>query len=172
MTESSTSLGCRRWAPLARSIVVTVALSAAIASPDFARGSTGVESRDAGATADAFADAIGRGDRAAARELLLPGVLIFESGDAEQSADEYTEHHLPADIIFMAGMKREVQSRQVGGDQTTSWVATETRLRGHYKGKALDLNSTETLVLTRTSAGWRIAHAHWSSSPHRSVPRI
>jgi hypothetical protein len=31
-------------------------------------------------------------------------------------------------------------------------------MRGHYKGKAVDLDSTETLVLTRTSAGWRIAH--------------
>lgn len=172
MTESSTSLSRHRWARLPRSIVVAVALSAAITSADPARGSTNIESRDAGATADAFADAIGRGDRAAVRELLLPGVLIFESGEAEQSAEEYAEHHLPADIRFMAGMKRERFSRVVGGDQTTSWVATRLRLSGHYKGKFVDLNSTETLVLTWTTAGWRIAHAHWSSSPHRGGPRV
>ena len=119
------------------------------------------------AAADAFVNAIGRGDRATVRNLLLPDVLIFESGGAEQSADEYATHHLPADIRFMAGMKRDVQSRHTGGDQTTRWVATRARIRGTYKEKAVDLDSTETFILRLTDAGWRIAHIHWSSSAHR-----
>lgn len=138
-----------------------------VASAEGTGSSPRVEQRTAPATADAFNDAIARGDSAAARALLMPEVLIFESGDAERSADEYSRRHLPSDIEFMAGMKSERLSRSFGGDQTTHWVATKSRMQGHYKGKAVDLDSTETLVLTLTSAGWRIAHIHWSSSPHR-----
>lgn len=126
--------------------------------------------RTAVATVDAFVDAIARGDGAAAHALLMPGVLIFESGEAEMSADEYARHHLPADIKFMAGMNIEQLSRGSGGDQSTSWVATRLRMRGHHRGKAVDLESTETVVLTLTGEGWRIAHIHWSSSPYRAEP--
>ena len=152
----------------ARAVILTGFLWCAIASAGPASVSTGPATRGALATADAFVDAISRGDRAAARALLLTDLVIFESGGAERSADEYSEHHLPADIEFMAGMKREIQSRQVGGDGTTGWVATKARIRGQYQGKSVDLDSTETVILTLTTAGWRIAHMHWSSSAHRA----
>jgi len=146
---------------------LTVATLGGVASAEGTSNSPRVEPRTAPATADTFNDAIARGDSATARALLMPGVLIFESGHAERSADEYSRHHLPSDIEFMAGMKIEQLSRNSGGEQTTGWVATKSRMRGHYKGKAVDLDSTATLVLTLTSAGWRIVHIHWSSSPHR-----
>lgn len=168
MRERCNSLYLHSWGLKARALVTSGALLFAIASAESAPGAPGVGSRDATATADAFVDAIGRGNRAAARELLMPDVTIFESGNAERSADEYSTHHLPADIQFMARMRREVGARQTGGDSTTAWVATTTRIRGQYKGKAVDLDSTETLILTLTTAGWRIAHIHWSSSPHRA----
>lgn len=145
---------------------LTFAASGSVARAEGTGSAPPVE-QTASAAAAAFNDAIARGDSAAARALLMPTVLIFESGDAERSADEYSRHHLPSDIEFMAGMKIEQLTRNSGGDQTTSWVATKSRMRGHYKGKAVDLDSTETLVLTLTSAGWRIAHIHWSSSTHR-----
>jgi hypothetical protein len=146
---------------------LTFAACSTVANADDTSSSPRVEQRTAPATADAFNDAIARGDSEAARALLIPGVLIYESGGAETSADEYARHHLPSDIEFMAGMVIKRLSRNSGGDQRTSWVATKSRMRGLYKGKAVDLDSTETLVLTLTSAGWRIAHIHWSSSPHR-----
>ena len=146
---------------------LTVTACVGLASAEGTNSAQRVEPRNALTTAEAFNDAIVRGHSATARALLMPGVLIYESGDAERSADEYAKHHLTSDIEFMAGMQIEQLSRNSGGDQTTGWVATKSRLRGHYKGKAVDLDSTETLVLTRTSAGWRIAHIHWSSSPHR-----
>lgn len=123
--------------------------------------------RDAADVADRFADALAKGDRAAATALLEPGVLIFESGEAENSSEEYAHHHLPADIAFMAGMTRSVISRRVGGEGDIQWVATKARISGQYKGKAVDLDSTETMVVTQTPTGWRIAHVHWSSSSHR-----
>ncbi len=131
--------------------------------------SVGAEATDmpgALATADSFIAAIGQGNAAAARALLLPEVVIFESGCAEGSAAEYAARHLPADIEFMSGMKREVISRASGGGEDAIWVATRTRTRGRHHGKAVDLDSTETLALVRTGDGWRISHIHWSSMPH------
>ena len=102
------------------------------------------------------------------RALLLPDVLIYESGGAETSAAEYAGHHMPADIAFLAELKREQLSQASGGNDAAAWVATRSRLTGRFKDKDVDLDSTETLVMTRTEAGWRIAHIHWSSTPHRN----
>ena len=153
--------------PLFAAIVVVAALGFRPAQGAPTDASVAVRAQDAAGAADAFAGAIARGDRAAAHALLLPDVLIYESGETETSAAEYAGHHLPADIAFMAGMKREVLSRKTGGGDGATWVATKSRLRGQYKGKAVDLDSTETLILTLTDAGWRVAHIHWSSATHR-----
>lgn len=119
------------------------------------------------AVAETFNRALTTGDEKTARALLLPNVLIYESGGTETSATEYAGHHLPADITFLSQMKRTQLSQSSGGDGSTAWVATRSRLRGRFKDKDVDLDSTETLVMTQTKGGWRIAHIHWSSAPHR-----
>jgi hypothetical protein len=35
---------------------------------------------------------------------------------------------------------------------------------GTYKGKAVDRLTTETMVLRRVGAAWKIVHIHWSSA--------
>lgn len=119
------------------------------------------------ATAESFNRAFAAGDDKTVRTLLLPDVLIYESGGVERSAVEYGGHHLPDDIAFMSQMKRTQLSQSSSGEGSTAWVATRSRLRGRFKDKDVDLDSTETLVMTRTHEGWRIAHIHWSSAPHR-----
>jgi len=119
--------------------------------------------------AEAFNTALARGDKAAVLELLAPNVLIYESGGQESSRDEYAGHHMPADMGFMATLKREQLSQESGGAGASAWVATRSRLSGRVKDKDLDLDSTETLVMSKTDAGWRIVHVHWSSAPHRSA---
>lgn len=119
------------------------------------------------AMAEMFNRALAAGDEKAVRALLLPNVLIYESGGVERSAAEYAARHLPADIAFMSQMKRTQLSQSRGGVGTTAWVATRNRLTGRVNGKDVDLDSTETLVMTQTKDGWRIAHVHWSSAPHR-----
>jgi hypothetical protein len=168
--ELRTGLVLRLGVLLLRAAIAPLAVAAfgGVASAESTSSLSRVERVSAPAIADAFNQAIVRGDAAAARALLMPGVLIFESGDAELSADEYARHHLLADINFMAAMSIEQLSRNSGGDQSTSWVATKSRIRGHYNGKVVDLDSTETLVLSLTNMNWRIVHIHWSSSPHRS----
>ena len=119
--------------------------------------------------AETFNRALAMGDAGTVRTLLLPNVLIYESGGAETSMAEYAGHHMPADMAFMANMRREHLSQESGGDNTNAWVATRSRLSGRFKDKDLDLDSTETLVMSRTEAGWRIVHVHWSSAPHKSA---
>jgi hypothetical protein len=128
-----------------------------------AREATPVSEAQPLAVADAFSRALAAGDTGTVRALLLPDVLIYESGGAETSAAEYASHHMPGDMAFLSELRREQLSQLSGGDASTAWVATRTRLTGRYKGKDVDLNNTETLVMTRTNTGWRIAHIHWSS---------
>lgn len=124
---------------------------------------------DPRAIAESFSRALAAGDEKTARALLLPDVLIYESGGVESSAAEYAGHHLPADMAFLAKLKRTQLSQSSGGNGATAWVATRSRLTGRFKNKDVDLDSTETLVMTRTENGWRIAHIHWSSAPRRSA---
>lgn len=127
-------------------------------------GALAPSARDAAATVDAFHAALQRGDARAAAALLTDDALIFESGGAERSKAEYAAHHLPADAEFSRSVASVVTRRAGRADGGLAWVATEGRTTGAYKGKALDLITTETMVLRRTGGTWKIVHIHWSSA--------
>ncbi|MEE8371902.1 MAG: DUF2231 domain-containing protein, partial [Sphingomonadales bacterium] len=82
------------------------------------------------AAVDAFEAALVAGDEAMVRALLASDVLIYESGGAERSLEEYASHHMPADMAFVAAMKREQTDRRtfMAGD-----MAIVTTL-GHSEG--------------------------------------
>jgi mono/diheme cytochrome c family protein len=116
------------------------------------------------AVVDRFFRALASGDTNSAGALLDPKVLIYESGGAERSRTEYESHHLRADAAFLKTAQHRLLSRTGDAIGDLAWVATESRLT--TKGtKATDLISTETMVLRKTSQGWRIVHIHWSSRP-------
>jgi hypothetical protein len=154
----------RPWSQYITAVILCLALVFVVA-----QGAPLTKDESASQIADRFADALASGDQATVSAMLLPNVLIFESGGAESSADEYAGHHLPADIAFMAAMKRTVLSRHSGGNAGVRWVATKSRLQGRYKDRDIDLDSTESLVLQRGDLGWLITHVHWSSSPHSPI---
>jgi ketosteroid isomerase-like protein len=114
---------------------------------------------------DAFDQAVVSGDEARVRELLAPDVLIYESGGQEASLAEYAASHLKADMEFMAKVQGTVIDRKHGVAGEFAWVATRRRMTGSYADKPIDVYSTETMVLRKEPAGWRIAHIHWSSRP-------
>lgn len=116
-------------------------------------------------TAKALHDALSSADSSKVKALLDPKVLILESGGAERSWAEYAAHHLKADMEFLKTVTYKLQ-RQTGdtvGD--LAWVASEARMTGTSKDKPVDIQSTETLVLKRAAAGWKVVHVHWSSRP-------
>jgi ketosteroid isomerase-like protein len=90
-------------------------------------------------------------------------VLIFESGGAERSREEYASHHMNSDMAFLQQMQRDVTSQDESVKGDTAWVVTETRIHGHYKDKDIDVVSIETAVLELGEDGWKIVHLHWSS---------
>ena len=118
---------------------------------------------EAAAVVDAFHAALHRGDTQAAAALLADDALIFESGGAERSKAEYAEHHLPADAAFSKAVSSTVTRRAGNSDGTMAWIASEGRITGTYKGQALDVVTTETMLLKRAEDGWQIVHVHWSS---------
>jgi ketosteroid isomerase-like protein len=116
------------------------------------------------ATVERFFRALATGDTKSASSLLVPGVLIYESGGAERSRAEYESHHLGADAAFLKSAQHQLMSRTGDALGDLAWVATETRLQKSGE-KPVDVLSTETMVLKKTSDGWRIVHIHWSSRP-------
>lgn len=126
------------------------------------------EAQEAAKAVDAFHAALGRGDAAAAAALLDDSALIFEEGEAEQSKSAYAAGHLAADIAYLKDVRDVIVDRSGVATGGLAWIATRGRAQGHYHDRAVDRETTETMVLRRTPQGWRIVHIHWSSHATRS----
>ena len=143
---------------------------AGMAMPGMAKPAATAQADSPQAVVDAFQAAVKTGDRAEATRWLAPEVLIYEGGGAEHSRDEYSSHHLAADMAFLKTAQVQVLKRSTGGDGDNAWVNTESRIRGQSsKGKPLDVASTETAVLRKSAEGWRIVHLHWSSQDFQAA---
>jgi len=115
---------------------------------------------DALDAADAFGDALGSGDLAAAKALLSEDVVVLESGGVEASREQYFAHHAAADVKFLAERTQTIKRRFARGDGRSAWIATESEIR---RGSEPALASTETLVLEKRKGDWKIVQIHWSS---------
>jgi ketosteroid isomerase-like protein len=152
---------------LSAALILAVSSVPAAAAPQSAAPAAAINvapgARAAAAIVDRFHAELRRGDTVAALALLTPEALIFESGRAERSKAEYAAHHLGADAAFSKAIPSKLMRRigRVAGD--TAWIASEGRTTGTFRGRAIDSTTTETMVLRRTRAGWRIVHIHWSS---------
>ncbi len=119
--------------------------------------------KDPVAAVEAFHAALSAGSAEKVEALLDPNVLIMEGGNVERSRQEYASHHLPADLKFMSAMRYRLQRKTGDTVGDLAWVASEASVTGDSGGKAVDLVSTESLVLKKTAGGWKIVHIHWSS---------
>lgn len=125
------------------------------------------EAQAAVAVVEAFGKALGHGDLKTAGDLLDSDVLILETGGAERSREEYLRHHAISDAAFLKGTHSQLTHRRARLHGDLAWVGTESQLHASKDGKPVTLLSTETMVLKRTGADWRIVHIHWSSRPKR-----
>ena len=113
---------------------------------------------------DEFHSALRRGDTKQALSFLADKALIFESGGVERSKAEYASHHLAADADFSQAVHAKVTRRSGEATGNVAWITSEGRTTGTWKGKAVDVMTTETMVLRRAGPGWKIIHIHWSSA--------
>lgn len=114
----------------------------------------------------AFHDGLTAGDSAAVLTLLAPGALILEGGTIE-TRPEYAAHHLASDIAASRALKGDRTVRRVSVDGNTAWVASGSSTRGTFRGRELDLEGAELMVLERQAGAWRIVAIHWSSRQRR-----
>lgn len=120
------------------------------------------------AMVERFGQALAAGDLKTVETLLDPGVLILETGGAERSRAEYLGHHAISDAKFLKGARSEIKRRTARAEGGLAWVGTESELHASKDGKPLTLLSTESMVLAKIGADWRIVHIHWSSRPKKA----
>jgi ketosteroid isomerase-like protein len=156
MVRTSPPLSLR----LVRALLVSLGLFAS-------RPGAAQTAADSAATAvRLFHEALARGDSVAALALLAPDAMILESGGLE-SREEYRSHHLPADIASARAVPTTGASRQVRLAGEVAWVASTSRTAGTFRGRPVDSQNAELVVLSRDAAGWRIRAIHWSSRSRR-----
>jgi hypothetical protein len=88
--------------------------------------------------------------------------VIIERGEVETLA-EYRAHHLPADIAFARSVRPRRSSPRVSREGMVAWVAATTTVSGSYRGRRVDSQGAELMVLSQALDGWRIRAIHWSS---------
>lgn len=120
------------------------------------------------AVVERFGQALAAGDLKTVETLLDPDVLILETGGAERSREQYLGHHAISDAQFLKGAHSELKHRRARIAGELAWVGTESELHASKDGQPLTLLSTETMVLKKTGADWRIVHIHWSSRPKKT----
>ena len=120
------------------------------------------------AVVERFGKALAAGDLKTVEVLLAPDMLILETGGAERSRAEYMGHHAISDAQFLKGSHHQLKRRAARTSGELAWVASESELHANKDGKPLTLLSTETMVLRKTGADWRIVHIHWSSRPKKA----
>ncbi|HET9819154.1 MAG TPA: c-type cytochrome [Rhodanobacteraceae bacterium] len=123
---------------------------------------------DAEAAAQAFQEALKRGDRDVALALLTPDAQISEGGET-QSRDDYAAHHLAEDIAFLKNANVKLLSRASMSIGDSAQVASESEISVVKKGKPLTLRNREVMDVKRVNGTWKIAAIRWDSQQLRNA---
>lgn len=110
---------------------------------------------------NAFHAAMRAGDREGVLSYLASEAVIYESGFAERSRDEYASAHLDSDIAFMSAIKTEYTAQEVHAMGDMAMVLSESRSHGTFRERDIDHITLETAILHETPGGWKIIHLHW-----------
>lgn len=115
------------------------------------------------AAVEKFHAALASSDSAAVKSLLAGDVVVLESGELENRA-EYLAHHMGADMEFARAVQSERKIVSVTRNGNTAWLVAKSTTTGNFKGRAINSQGAELMVLTRTTNGWKIRAIHWSSA--------
>lgn len=119
------------------------------------------------AVARRYGEALAAGDSTAVLALLAPDAVILESGGVE-TREEYRSHHLAGDIAFSRAVRREESPIRVKVRGDVAWAWSTTVTQGDYRGRPVNSNGAELMVLARGGDGrWLIRAIHWSSRARR-----
>jgi ketosteroid isomerase-like protein len=110
----------------------------------------------------AFHRALKEGNADAAMEILAPDALILESGHT-QTREQYGAGHLQGDMALMRSASVTHSDFTIKQETGIAWTTQTYRVTGTHKGREIDSQGVELMVLTETPAGWRIRAVHWSN---------
>ena len=122
---------------------------------------------------DAFHSALRNKDTAGALSLLDRGLVVFEFGAVDATAEAYAFRHLPLDMDLAVAARWTLETRRVGGEGNERWVLSTYRVTGkQLDGTPIDLTTLETAILRRSGDLFRIAHLHWSTNDPAYQARV
>jgi len=127
-----------------------------------AQGESAADSAAITAAVEGFANALQKGDAAAAMEWLAPDALILESG-SKQTRAEYEQKHLHEDMAMLKAVPMTRSELVVRQEGSAGWATSLYRINGTFEGKEINSQGAELMVLTKTAAGWKIRAIHWSN---------
>nr|WP_196139649.1 nuclear transport factor 2 family protein [Aliikangiella sp. G2MR2-5] len=110
-----------------------------------------------------FHQALVNKDRETVLSLLSEDVLIYEGGRVERSSNEYAHHHMQSDMAFSAAVPSKTLEHQVKVLGDTAISTSRSHRKGEYKERSINSSGMETMVLKKTTKGWKIIHIHWSN---------
>jgi len=129
--------------------------------PDRAMMMTELDSAGVATAVHAFHAALKSGDEAAVRALLLPTARIIEGSNIE-TADQYLSGHMRGDMSFAAGLTREILTMEIFQSHDIAWATSRSHSSGESRGRTIDSNGAEMMVLQKVEGVWRIAAIQWS----------
>jgi len=113
---------------------------------------------------NAFMADLAGGQLDAARQLLTPDAIVMANGQVLGNRDGYIDGAAKGDAAALRVTQRDLLHRDVKTTADLGWVLSEKRLRGAQGPQGpREIVVTETMLLARTTAGWKITHIHWSS---------
>lgn len=125
----------------------------------------GTQDSTAVATAvERYHKALALGDTSGAMRLLANDAVILESGDVE-TREEYRAHHLGADIEFARVVPSRGGAVSVVLQGDVAWAVSTSKTQGTFRGRPINSQGAELMVLSRDAGIWRIRAIHWSSHP-------
>jgi ketosteroid isomerase-like protein len=168
------------WYTLVRSLLLASSLllatvaagsvSAQPSAPSAAAAPTNAASLSPAASAaeqvvNAFMTDLANGQLEAARQLMAPDAVVMANGQVLGNRDGYINGAAKGDAAALAGTQRELLHRSVQAGADTGWVLSEKRVRRDAASAQgpREVLVTETMLLARTTGGWKITHIHWST---------
>ena len=123
--------------------------------------------KDAVQVVNAFMAALAGGQFEAARQLMTPDAVVIANGQVLGDRDGYINGAAKGDAAALSSVQqRDLLRRGAQAGADLGWVVSEKRLLGPAGAKGpKGLLLTETMLLAKTPAGWKITHIHWSGRP-------
>lgn len=112
---------------------------------------------------NAFMSALAGNQLDAARQLMAPDAVVIANGQVIGNRDAYIDGPAKGDAAALASVQRALLRRDATAGANFAVVLSEKRIAPQGAQQGPSEIVTETMLLARAPAGWKITHIHWSN---------